>query len=207
MATTKPSLQILKPSRLAKNPAIAAGFFILVSLLTGCQAVKTPEQVTVLFWQAMTKGDIETARKLVTQETRDLVSKQENLENAEVQTKKIVINGLNADVETVLTLKKPEINKPLSFNTVLAKENDLWKIDYQKTLNNLLNQPFGELLKSLQAIGDTINKQLERQIPLIEQQIKSFSEELNKELEEFNRQLEKNAPPEKQELHPGDSTI
>ena len=198
MATTKRFWPIDKLFRSAKNPALVAGFFLVMLLLSGCQTIKTPEQVTAAFWHAMARGDVEAARKLATQETRDLVSKQQNLENAKVQTGKIVINGVSATVETVLTLNKPENNKPLSFNTVLSKENDLWKVDYQHTLDNVLNQPLGELFKSLRAIGDTINKQLERQIPLIQKQIETFSDELIKELEEFNRQLEKNTPPEKQ---------
>ncbi|MGR8981851.1 MAG: hypothetical protein ACU84H_17415 [Gammaproteobacteria bacterium] len=192
---------LLKDS--TKNPALLAGFFILAILLSGCQAVKTPEQVTAAFWQAMARGDVESARKQATQESRHLISRQQNLENAEVQIGTIVIDGLNATVETILTLKKPENNKPLTFNTALVKEKDQWKVDYQQTLNNLLNRPFAEIFKSLRTIGDTINKQLEQQIPLIEKEIKSFSEELIKELEEFNRQLEKNAPPQKQAPLPG----
>lgn len=205
MATTKRSLQnyVLKQS--TKNPALLAGFFILAFMLSGCQAVKTPDQVTAAFWQAMARGDVETARREATQETQHLVSKQQNLENADIQTGKILIEGFNATVETVITLKKVENNKPLLFKTVLLKENDRWKVDYQQTLNNLLNRPFGEIFKSLRAIGDTINKQLEQQIPLIEKEIKSFSEELIKQLEEFNREIEKNSPPEKQQ--PPRSTI
>ncbi|HEY8095206.1 MAG TPA: hypothetical protein VIE65_03820, partial [Methylobacter sp.] len=80
-----------------------------------------------------------------------------------------------------------------------------WKVDYQRTLNNLSNLPFGDIFKSLQAIGETINKELnkelEQQVPLFEKQIKSFSEELIKQLDEFRRQLEKAAPPEKQQPH------
>jgi len=53
----------------------------------------------------------------------------------------------------------------------------------------------------LQAIGETINKELEQQVPLFEKQIKSFSEELIRQLDEFRRQLEKAAPPEKQKPH------
>jgi hypothetical protein len=53
----------------------------------------------------------------------------------------------------------------------------------------------------LRAIGETINKELEQQVPLFEKQIKSFSEELIRQLDEFRRQLEKSVPPEKQKPH------
>ncbi|MGZ8183329.1 MAG: hypothetical protein ACXWT1_15340 [Methylobacter sp.] len=178
-----------------------AGLLSLLLLLGGCQAVLTPEQVTTEFWEAMAEGDLDSARKYATEETQHLVAKQQNLEDAAVKTGTILIDGPNATVATVMTLKKPESSNVLSFDTVLLKENDLWKVDYQRTLNNLSNLPFGDIFKSLQAIGETINKELGQQIPLFEKQIKSFSEELIRQLDEFRRQLEKAAPPEKQKPH------
>ena len=186
-----------------KSLAGLAGLFSLLFMLSGCQAVLTPEQVTLAFWEAMAQGNLESARKLATQETQHLVIKQQNLEGASLKTGEVVIDGSNATVSTILTLKKPESNKPLSFNTVLLKEDDQWKVDYQQTLNNLSILPFGELFKSLRAIGDAINKELEQQIPLLDQQIKSFSEELIRQLDEFRRKLEKSIPPENQKPQPG----
>ncbi len=153
------------------------------------------------FWVSMAEGNLDSARKYATQETQHLVTKQQNLEDATVKTGVILIDGSNATVSTVMTLKKPEINKDLFFDTVLLKENDLWKVDYQRTLNNLSNLPFGDVFKSLRALGETINKELEQQIPLFEKQIKSFSEEFIRQMDEFRRQLEKTAPPENQKPH------
>ncbi|MCF7966337.1 MAG: DUF4878 domain-containing protein [Methylobacter tundripaludum] len=188
-----------------KKPVGLTGLLTLLLLLSGCQAALTPEQVATAFWVAMAEGNLDSAREYATQETRHLVTKQQNLEEATVKTGAILIDGSNATVATVMTLKKPENNKELSFDTVLSKENDLWKVDYQRTLNNLSNLPFGDIFKSLRAIGETINKELEQQIPLFEKQIKSFSDELIRQLDEFRRQLEKAAPPEKQQ--PRSSTI
>ena len=198
MATTKVLLQIFPWHHATKRLSGLLGLFCLLFMLSGCQAVLSPEQVTLAFWEAMAQSNLESARKHATQETQHLVTKQQNLEGASIKTGEVVINGTNATVSTILTLKKPENNKLLSFNTVLLKENDLWKVDYQKTLNNLSILPFGELFNSLRAIGDAINKELEQQVPLFEKQIKSFSEELIRQLDEFRRNLEKSIPPEKQ---------
>jgi hypothetical protein len=182
----------------------ATGLAFLLSLLfllSGCQTLSTPEQVTLAFWQAMTEGDIDAAKKYATQETQHLVMQQQHLAAATLQTGVILIDGPNATVATTMTLNASENNKVLSFDTVLLKENDLWKVDYQRTLNNLLNLPFGDVFKSLNAIGETLNKELQQQIPLFEKQMKSFSEELIRQLEEFRRQLEKSVPPEKQQPH------
>ncbi|WP_027150089.1 DUF4878 domain-containing protein [Methylobacter tundripaludum] len=201
MATTKILSTCFPYYHTKKSLTGLTGLLSLLFLLGGCQAVLTPEQVTTAFWEAMAEGNLDSARKYATQETQHLVIKQQNLQDATVKTGTIFIDGSNATVATVMTLKKPESNKDLSFDTVLLKENELWKVDYQRTLNNLSNLPFGDIFKSLQAIGETINKELEQQIPLFEKQIKSFSEELIRQLDEFRRQLEKAAPPEKQKPH------
>ena len=201
--TTKVSIKSFPCYHTKKSLAGLAGLLSLLLLLSGCQAVLTPEQVTTEFWEAMVEGNLDSARKYATQETQQLVTKQQNMEDATLKTGVILIDGSNATVSTIITLKKPESNKVLSFETVLLKENDQWKIDYHRTLNNLSNLPFGDIFKSLRGIGETINKELEQQIPLFDKQIKSFSEELTRQLDEFRRQLEKPVPPEKQEPHPG----
>jgi len=203
MATTKVFLKNFPCYHTKKSLAGLTGLLSLLFMLSGCQAVLTPEQVTTAFWEAMAEGNLDSAKKYATQETQHLVTKQQNLEDATLKTGVVLIDGSNATVSTIMTLKKPESNNVLSFDTVLLKENDLWKVDYQRTLNNLLNLPFGDIFKSLRAIGEIINKELEQQIPLFEKQIKSFSEELIRQLDEFRRQLEKSVPPEKQKPHSG----
>lgn len=203
MPTTEVSLKRFPCYRKRISPAGLAGLFSLLVLLSGCQAVLTPEQAAYAFWEAMAAGDIDSAREYATQETQHLVTKQQNLEGASLKTGTVLIDGPNARVSTIITLKKIESEKVLSFDTVLSKENDLWKVDYQRTLNNLSILPFGDIFKSLRAIGETINKELEQQIPLFENQIRSFSDELIKQLDEFRRKLEKSLPPEEPKPVPG----
>jgi hypothetical protein len=180
------------------SPVLLAGLFSLLLMLSGCQTVTTPEQVAASFWEAMAEGHLENARKYATLNTQHLISQQQNLENASIETREAVIDGLNAKVPTTLTLQKPENNRILTFNTILLKESDQWKVDYQQTLNNFSTFPFGDIVKSLRSIGDVINRELEQQIPLFEKQLEFFSEELRRQMEEFRRQLEKAAPPDKQ---------
>jgi len=204
MATTKVLLKNCSCYQIKNSSAGWLGILSLLLSLSGCQTVLPPEQVTTAFWEAMAGGNIDSARKYATQETQRLVIKQQNLEDATVKVGAALIDGSKATVATIITIKKTG-NKVLSFDTVLLKENNQWKVDYQRTLNNLFSLPFGDIFKSLQAIGETINKKLEQQVPLFEKQIKSFSEELLKQLDEFRRQLEKAVPPEKQK--PNSSTI
>ena len=200
---SKVFLHIFPCHHFSKSLSGWAGLFSLLLMLGGCQAVSSPEQVTLAFWEAMAQDDLEAARKHATEETQYLVTKQQSLEGASIKTGEVIIKGSNATVSTIMTLKKPESNKPLLFNTVLLKESEIWKVDYQQTLNNLSILPLGEFFKNLRAIGDAINKELEQQLPLFEQQIKSFSEELIRQLDEFRRNLEKSIPPEKPKPYSG----
>lgn len=176
---------------------------VLLLLLSACQTALTPEQVTQAFWQAMTDGDLVAAKSHTLKDSQHLLTRQQNLLDASLAIGKASIDGDHATVATVLTLQQPENGKVLNFDTVLAKENERWKVDYQFTLNNLSSQPFGQLFESLKGIGEAINKELEQQVPLFEKQLKSFSEELIKQLEDFRKQLEKNLPPDKKSPHSG----
>jgi hypothetical protein len=203
MTTTNVSLKSFPGYRTKQSLAGLMEFLSLLFLLSGCQAVSTPEHVTTEFWQAMVDGDIDDARKYATRDTQYLVNRQQNLEDATVKTEKALINGSNATVATLMTIEKAGNNNVLSFDTVLLKENNQWKVDYQQTLNNFSILPLGDIFKSLRVLGDTFNKELRQQIPLFEKQIKSFSQELIRQLDEFRRQMEKAAPPEKQKPYSG----
>lgn len=203
MTTPKISLKSLPDYHAKLSLSGLMGLLSLLFLLSGCQAISTPEQVTTEFWQAMADGDIDDARKYATRDTQYLVSKQQNLEDATVKTETALINGSNATVATLMKFEKTENNNIWSFDTVLLKENDQWKVDYQQTLNNLSILPLGDIFKSLRVLGETFNKELRQQIPLFEKQIKSFSQELIRQLDEFRRQMEKAAPPEKHKPYSG----
>jgi hypothetical protein len=169
-----------------KSPVLLAGLFCMLLLLSACQTPQTPEEVTKAFWAALIKGDVDGATRLATQNSRHLVTKDETKENADVRTGQIIINGDNANVETIMT----ENGRTFAFDSVLFKENDTWKVDYQQTRMNISSLPFNGVFKSLEQLGETFNKQLERQMPLFEKQIESFGEQLNRKLDEFGRYLE-----------------
>jgi hypothetical protein len=184
-----------------KSPAYLTGLFCLLVLISGCQTPKTPEQVTAAFWTALIQADLETAKKFTTQNSQHLITEEEARENSTLNTGKIVINGSHATVETTMI----EEGRTISFNTALLKEGDLWKIDYQQTLTNISAIPFNGIFKSLEEIGETLNEQLEQQMPLFEKQIESFGEELKQQLDEFGRYLENPKKWKKQHPYRDDS--
>ena len=173
-------------NRQIKSPVQLIGLFCICILISACQTPKTPEQVSTAFWIALTIGDLETAKKYATRESQQLITDQDARPNATLSTGKIVIDGNQATVETNLS----EQGKVIAFNTSLLKEGERWKVDFQQTRRNISAVPLSGIFKSLENIGETLNNQLEQQMPLLEKQIESFGEELKKQLEEFSRYLE-----------------
>jgi len=174
------------PLCIGKSPVLLAGFFCLCSLLSACEPPRTPEQVSQLFWQALSEGDVEAAKQLATTRSQHLISQADSRENATFNTGQIVINGDTAFVET----RMMENNRTFTFETALLKEDEEWKVDYQQTQINLTSIPFSGILQGLDELGETFKKGLEQQMPLFEKQIQEFGEELKQQLDEFGRYLE-----------------
>lgn len=165
----------------------------------GCQTAKTPEDVTIVFWQALAKNQIEIAKSYATLNSQHLINLQDIEKQATVKTGQAVINEDDATVETTITRN----SKPVSFNTALVKEKDGWKVDYQQTRANMFMIPFDGVVKSLENLGNAFGKQLEQQIPLIEKQMESIGDELKKQIDEFGKSLEKPVDPAKSKPHSG----
>lgn len=183
-----------------KSPVKVAGLIYILLLLYGCQSA-TPEEVTTKFWRALASGQIENAKNQTTQDSQRFVNLQEQEidKNSAIKTGEAVVNDLNASVETTINRN----DKPVSFNTVLLKENGNWKVDYQQTHTNIAMAPLDGIAKSLQKLGDTVTDQLEEQVPLIEKEMESLGNELKEQIDEFGRALEKPNPPVNPKKPPG----
>jgi hypothetical protein len=180
-----------------KSPVILAGLFCGL-LLYGCQAA-TPEEVTTKFWQALAQGQIEDAKNQATESSRHLVNLQDIDKHSTIKTDQVVINDLDATVETTVTRN----NSPVSFKTALLKEKDGWKVDCQQTQRNIAIIPFEGVVKSLQNLGDAFTRQLEQSVPLIEKEMESLGNELKEQIDEFGRTLKKPENPNKSKAYPG----
>ena len=174
----------------AKSPVRFAGLFCVL-LLSACQAGKSPEEVTSSFWQALAQGQIENARKHVTQESQHLVNLQDIDTHSSIKTGVAVVEETTARIETTINRNKRQV----TFDTVLLKEEDAWKVDYLQTQMNISMIPFGDVVKSLQNLGDTFAKQLEQQLPIIQKEMESLGNQLKNEIDELGRTIKKPVTP------------
>jgi len=181
---TKPSALSLRLS-----PALITGLSCL--LLLGCQAT-TPEEVTLQFWQELAQGHVEDAKSKVTQDTQAIVNTREIDQHSPINIGEAVVEDNNAYVTTTINRN----NKPVTFETILMKEDDNgWKVDFQQTHTSIAMAPFEGIAKSLQEMGETFTNQLEQQLPLIEKEIEAFGNELKGEIDRFGQTLKKPKPP------------
>jgi hypothetical protein len=189
---TKPLLS------LTKSPARLAGLFCLLLLLNSCQTA-TPEDVTTKFWQSLAQGQLEAAKNHVTVSSQHLVNPQDIDTHSPIKINQAIINEEIATVETSITRNK----RPVAFNTILVKEKDEWRVDYQQTQINISMIPFDGVIKSLENLGNTLGKQLEQQIPAIQKEMESIGGELKNKIDEFGHSLEQPEIPNKPKTRPG----
>lgn len=181
-----------------KSPVKFSGlFFVLLLPLCGCES-GNPEGTTTKFWQALAQGQINIAKKQATQNSQNMVTLQDIDTHSAISTGQVTINELDAMVETTISRN----NKPITFNTVLLKEQGSWKVDFQQTHTNIAMIPFEGIVKSLENLGDSLTKELEEAVPQIEKEIESMGNELKEQLDEFGRSLKKPQDPYKPKPHP-----
>jgi hypothetical protein len=178
-----------------KSPVLAGLFCSL--LLCGCQAT-TPEEVTTKFWQALAQGQLDAAKAEATVNSQHLVNLKDISQHSTIKTGVAVITELNATVETTINRN----NKPVTFDTVLLKEQDRWKVDFQQTHTNIAMMPFDGIVKSLENLGDSLAKELEQAVPQIEKEMESMGNALKNQLDEFGKSLKKPQDPNKPKPHP-----
>jgi hypothetical protein len=180
-----------------KSPVLFAGLFC-VFLLCGCEPT-TPEAVTTRFWQTLAQGELEASKTQVTQATQHLVTLKDIDNHSKISIGAVTLSDqTNALVVTTINRNK----KPVTFDTVLLKEQDSWKVDFAQTHTNIAMMPFDGIVKSLENLGDSLTKKLEEAVPQIEREMESMGNELKNQLDEFGKSLKKPQDPNKPKLHP-----
>lgn len=184
-------------SEFPKKPmAFAVGFLFLFSL-SACESKKTPTETTQAFWSAMAKNNVTVAKSYCSYQSQaSLPSSNTAFKESTFTYGRITIDGDQATVDAQIV---PPFNNRSSFTTFLIKENDIWKIDCQRSASSLAgNQLIDDFFNNLNEFGKNLNKQLEQQVPLIEKEIEKFGQELEKQIDNFESELKKSLPQEKQ---------
>ena len=183
-----------------KSPVVITFGLLFLLSITACQSTKTAEDITLAFWSAIANNNLELAKKYCSAQSSPLLSSSQHhaFKNTTLNYGKIVIDGNQATVETRI-IPDGSNTKESSFITFLLKEDNHWKVDYQRSSKSLENsQLFTDLFKSLNRLSDTVNKELEQKIPLIENGIKSFEREFKQKIDDLENEFNRSFPQKQQ---------
>ena len=186
--------------------------FILYSLvwalysliLTGCIANLTPMEVSERFWAAVKDKNANEAKKYIIASTLSKDATENLLPLDDVYLGRTVIDAERAWVDTTVIIAGDD-SFELPLETILLKEGDQWKVDYNATVATLsrgstvarvlesivdLSGQFADKLdRSLEEIQKAI-PEVQKEIERIEENIIYHLPELQRRMNEFLKQLE-----------------
>lgn len=135
----------------AKSPIIIIGLFCCLSLILGCQKETDPNDVTIMFWVALSENKPDKAKKYSANHSEKLLDKK--IRGASIQTGKVEINYDDATVETFINRQSAASGSSFKTYLVRVKKTDHWKVNYNKTLTHIKDKEFKNLFTALKELG------------------------------------------------------
>ena len=170
-----------------------------IIILTACVTSKTPQEVVQGYWNATIAQDMTRTRDYIrSAKPQESINKDSSWQGATVSFGEIKLKDNDAWIDT--TVKLANQNKPVSldFITVLKKEPEGWKVDQQKTMDNVQvkrkelaskDSTVNKLVQKLQMLGnqfsedvDKAQSELQEQMPQIKKDMQSLGKSIDEEL-------------------------
>ncbi|MDH5356748.1 MAG: hypothetical protein OEY09_20075, partial [Gammaproteobacteria bacterium] len=150
-------------------------------LLASCQSPETPQQVAQHFWQAVIEDKPDEVVKYSTLvDVKDYDRFSTNWNGFQPSLGKITIENNTASVVSQFTPPTGADLKERKLTTYLVMQNEEWKVDYQRTRDEMkTDKKAGSLFGKLNQIGKEIQKQLE-----------NSADEFNSEMEQLGEKLQ-----------------
>jgi hypothetical protein len=174
--------------------------FIFCGTLFSCQSAKTPSQVSEHFWLGIKTKNVALVKKYSLANSIDATEDIARFENVTNFTfGRIIIDGDVAKIETNVTILSDENSEDILLNTYLENNNDVWKVNYKKTVFQLvLRQNAKEVFGDIEQITEEIAKDIkesvedikEKVVPEIKSEIEQVEKEFLEKLPEFKNLLE-----------------
>jgi len=165
---------------------------------TGCSETHSPQDVAGLFWDGVAARDVDAIRRysnVAVSERADIIN--DLLPVASVSYGRVNINDTTATIATSVTVAADD-PVPISLQTILILENEVWKVDYGRTVHAISERgDLAEVLDEIRRFGEAISigvtegvEKLEQVLPVIEQELGRIEQELKIRLPELRRRLE-----------------
>lgn len=172
-------------------------------LLGACTPVNdNPKQVAHNYWSAVTRGDHETARKLVSKNSRQDFENYVRLPAGQkVPVGHVELDDEYATVASVLNPAGDSMDDNRPFDTVLVLEAGHWKIDAHRTqlpspktasekqMEELAEQLSENMQKNIESIDDTMAESMHMFNEMLREGSNEMGNSLLKGMEELNRKM------------------
>jgi len=154
-------------------------FIAPLLILSACFAEKTPLEVSQVFWASVISHDLDNAVKYSSlSNTQQYDGFSQNWSQTQASWGKIIIDGKQASVETIISRPGSPHPESRSFNTYLIQINDAWIVDYEKTRQGMNSTPLSSLFNQLSQIGESFTEKLKDSSQSFSQEMERMSKEL-----------------------------
>ena len=173
-------------------PQIAVLVFSILFFVTCSEPPSSPKVIAIAFWSSVGQNDLATAKQLAIKGSMDGVSlgKLKQLELKEEE-----ISGITAIVPTILTSERGGKEEKLIFNTALAQVDGIWKVDFRKTMTNMVGINIQKTLESLgKVMEEGIAKPMEKSVTEIGRALERGIKEMGAALNEGKSETTEERP-------------
>ena len=173
----------------------------LLAINSGCAANLSPQEVSEGFWKGVKEKDNAAVSRYVTTASQESLKQQDPADKIlpikQATLGRTVIEGEYAWIDTTVEVAD-ERPFHMSLQTVLQRENQQWKVDYDATVASITNDSdIGRVLGDISVLSkqftDKLNQSLEqaqKALPQIEREIGKIEEDLRQKLPELRQRME-----------------
>ncbi|MGD8572796.1 MAG: hypothetical protein PVF34_07130 [Gammaproteobacteria bacterium] len=164
--------------------------------LSGCGTTPlTPSQTAQHFWAAVLNGDADQASNYATRDSRSLLKEQGHLEQyqqATIAFGQVSIKSDQATVETTLkTEQSAAAPQSVTFDTVLQREKEHWRVHYPQTRQLLAKtrekKDLDKMVDDLNQLGRRFSGKLNESL----EDLREATPELKRDLEALGESVQK----------------
>ncbi len=133
-----------------KPVILSLAIFAIIS----CANINNPSKVANKFWNALSAKNFAQAKEYAVTGTMDdtSISEDAELKIIKIEKKARIENDLAYIPTKIEVVNNGEI-KSYNFETVLTKENNLWKVDFVKTQTSMIGFSVEQFEKNLKEAG------------------------------------------------------
>lgn len=137
---------------------------IPASAIEKTENVEVPLAVAKGFWDAMNAKDIQAVRLHATRESGDKLQMKDTdtTGNGTVTFGEVKMEDNKATIETALQTHNGTTTPEIPMQTILVKEDGLWKVDAEQTMMSVFGGAMGEMIQGLgKAMEEGLGKGME----------------------------------------------